>query len=287
MSKLHIYRCSGVVPNLPHIDGEIEMVNKDYSVPVQQNVLPVIDGEIEMVNKDYSVPVQQNKNFDVQFGAAQKDVTRPYEHVNFELTNKVYTMSAEVANDIKQSGWMRNETLRQYLGTSKDGGCAEYFLYTFIPEEDLAKYNAVIYRKRQGQLKTYEYVRELFVGHNYGTEQELVNIIRSGIETTFGMSVEDVLAGIRSGDVKGVGDPFSAAIASIIVAIITLVTAVISGVIKYCQSVKIAKYTAPTFQELEDSTPAATDFTKKTKRNGLLIAAACGIGLLLISKKRK
>lgn len=263
MSKLHIYRCSGVVQNLPHIDGEIEMVNKDYSVPVQQN-----------------------KNFDVQFGAAQKDVTRPYEHVNFELTNKVYTMSAEVATDIKQSGWMRNETLRQYLGTSKDGGCAEYFLYTFIPEEDLAKYNAVIYRKRQGQLKTYEYVRELFVGHNYGTEQELVNIIRSGIETTFGMSVEDVLAGIRSGDVKGVGG-LTAAIASIIVAIITLVTAVISGVIQYCQSVKIAKYTAPTFQELEDSTPAATDFTKKTKRNGLLIAAACGIGLLLIGKKRK
>lgn len=193
-----------------------------------------------------------------------------------------------VESNIRDSGYMRNETLRKYLGTSKDGGCAEYFLYTFIPEEDLAKYNAVIYRKRAGQLKTYEYVRELFVGHNYGTEQDLVNIIRSGIETTFGMSVENVLAGIRSGDIEGIGgDPISAAIASIIVAIITLVTAVISGIIQYCQSVKIAKYTAPTFQELEDSAPADTDFTKKTKRSGLLIAAAAGIGLLLIGKKRK
>lgn len=193
-----------------------------------------------------------------------------------------------VESNIRDSGYMRNEKLRKYLGTSKDGGCAEYFLYTFIPEEDLAKYNAVIYRKRAGQLKTYEYVRELFVGHNYGTEQDLVNIIRSGIETTFGMSVENVLAGIRSGDIEGIGgDPISAAIASIIVAIITLVTAVISGIIQYCQSVKIAKYTAPTFQELEDSAPADTDFTKKTKRSGLLIAAAAGIGLLLIGKKRK
>lgn len=265
MSKrLNIYRCSGVGADLPYIDGEIEMVNKDYSVPVQQG-----------------------KNFDVQFGAAQKGVTLPHEPVKFETSNDVMrSISTEVATDIKLSGWMRNETLRQYLGTSKDGGCAEYFLYTFIPEEDLAKYNAVIYRKRQGQLKTYEYVRELFVGHNYGTEQELVNIIRSGIETTFGMSVEDVLAGIRSGDVKGVGG-LTAAIASIIVAIITLVTAVISGVISYCQSVKIAKYTAPTYQELEDSAPASTDFTKKTKRNGLLIAAFAGIGLLLTGKKRR
>lgn len=205
---------------------------------------------------------------------------------NLEIS-RINEVADYVESNIQDSGYMRNETLRKYLGTSKDGGCAEYFLYTFIPEEDLAKYNAVIYRKRAGQLKTYEYVRELFVGHNYGTEQELVNIIRSGIETTFGMSVEDVLAGIRSGDIKGVGDPISGAIASIIVAIITLVTAVISGIIQYCQSVKIAKYTAPTFQELEDSTPAATDFTKKTKRNGLLIAVAAGIGLLLMGKKRR
>ena len=284
MSKrLKIYRCSGVGANLPVIDGEIEMVNKDYSVPVQKNVLPVIDGEIEMVNKDYSVPVQQNKNFDVQFSAAQKDVTRPYEHVNFELV----TMSAEVANDIKLSGWMRNKALRQYLGASKDGGCAEYFLYIFIPENDLAKYNATIYRKRQGQLKTYEYVRELFVGHGYGTENELLDIIRSGIYDTFGVTVEDVLLDIRNGKGEAIGQLDPVTIAAIISAVVTVVLAVISGVIEYAKSVKVAKYTAPTMQELEDSVPTSTDITGGAKKKGLLWAAVAGAGLLLLGAFKK
>lgn len=42
--------------------------------------------------------------------------------------------SQRVAQNIENSGWMRNETLRKYLGSGKDGGCAEYFLYIFIPD---------------------------------------------------------------------------------------------------------------------------------------------------------
>lgn len=186
-----------------------------------------------------------------------------------------------VFDSIENAGWQRNETLRNYLGTGKDGGCAEYFLYIFIPDEDLAKYNSVIYTKRKTQMKTYLYVRELFVEHGYGTESELLDIIRSGIESTFGMSVETVLASIRGEKREGIGD-LTAAVASVIVAIITLVTTIISGVIAYAQSVKVAKYTAPTFEELEDSAPAPTDFTKKTKNKGLLYAALAGVGLILL-----
>lgn len=186
----------------------------------------------------------------------------------------------KVAQEIEDAGWMRNETLRKYLGTSKDGGCAEYFLYIFIPENELAKYNATIYKKRQGQLKTYAYVRELFVGYNYGTEEQMLDIIRGGIEKTFGAPVETVLYEIRIGKREGVGD--LAAIASIITAIVSLIVAIVSGIIDYCKTVKVAKYTAPTMQEIEDSAPAATDITGGVKKKGLFFTALVGVGLMLI-----
>lgn len=191
-----------------------------------------------------------------------------------------------VASSLENGGWERNEMLRQYLGTSKDGGCAEYFLYTFIPEEDLAQYNAIIYRKRRQQIKTYEYVRELFVGHGYGTEEEMVDIIRNGIEKTFGVPIENVLFEIKTGKRESVGIA-TEVIVAIISAVVTIVLAVISGVISYCQSVKVAKYTAPTFEELEDSAPAPTDFTKNTKRKGLILATLAGFGLIIAGTLKK
>lgn len=193
--------------------------------------------------------------------------------------------SQRVAQNIENSGWMRNETLRKYLGSGKDGGCAEYFLYIFIPDSDLAKYNATIYKKRQQQLKTYAYVRELFVGHDYGTEKEMLDIIRNGIEFTFGSSVESVLEYIRSGKSDGVG-AVTEAVAAIVVAVISAVVAIITGIIQYCQSVKIAKYTAPTMEEVKDSAPAATDFTGTAKKKGLLFAAIAGVALIVFGKLR-
>ena len=193
--------------------------------------------------------------------------------------------SQRVAQNIDDSGWMRNETLRKYLGSGKDGGCAEYFLYIFIPDSELAKYNATIYKKRQQQLKTYAYVRELFVGHDYGTEQEMLDIIRNGIEYTFGNSVESVLEYIRNGKSDGVG-AITEAVAAIIVAVISAVVAIVTGIIQYCQSVKIAKYTAPTMEEVKDSAPAATDFTGDAKKKGLLFAAIAGVALIVFGKLR-
>lgn len=186
-----------------------------------------------------------------------------------------------VAQRIADSGWERDETLRKYLGTSKDGGCAEYFLYTFIPQEELGMYNATIYKKREQQLKTFAYVRELFVGYNYGTEADMKAIIRKGIESTFGAPVEQVLMEIRTGKREGVGIA-TEVIVAIISAVVTIVLAVISGIIEYCKSVKVAQYTAPTYQELEDSMPSATDITGSTKKKGLLYAALAGAAYFLI-----
>lgn len=199
----------------------------------------------------------------------------------------VVSSAQRVSQNIEDSGWQRNETLRKYLGTSKDGGCAEYFLYIFIPDSELAKYNATIVRKRQQQLKTFAYVRELFVGHNYGTEQDMLEIIRKGIESTFSDSVENVLFAIRTGKREGIGEPVSMAVAIIISSVISLVIAVVNGIIQYCQSVKIAKYTAPTFEEIEDSAPASTDFTGTAKKKGLLFAAIAGAALFLIGTFRR
>lgn len=191
------------------------------------------------------------------------------------------TSARKVAQEIEDAGWMRNETLRKYLGTSKDGGCAEYFLYIFIPEGELAKYNSTIYKKRQGQLKTYAYVRELFVGYNYGTEEQMLDIIRGGIEKTFGAPVEVVLDEIRLGKREGVGLAVEAIVA-IIKGVVSIIIAIVNGIIQYCQTVKIAKYTAPTMQEVEDSAPAATDITGGVKKKGLFFTALVGVGLMLI-----
>ena len=195
------------------------------------------------------------------------------------------SQAKRIARQIEDAGWERNEVLRKYLGSSKDGGGAEYFLYIFIPENELSKYNAVVYKKRKQQMKTFAYVRELFVGHNYGTEDEMISIIRNGIETTFGDTVENVLAQIRSGE-RGVGIATEIVVA-IISAVVTIVVAVISGIITYCQNVKIAQYTAPTYQEIEDSVPATTDFLDSGKKKGLLFMLAAGLGLMLFGSFRK
>lgn len=158
------------------------------------------------------------------------------------------SLSHDVESKLSNAGWQESEVLRKYLGGSNNGGCAEYFLYIFIPESDLAKYNEIIYKKRKGQIKTYEYVRELFTSHNYGTEADLMKIIRDGIEETFGSSVEQILSDIRTGSREAIGEPISMAVATIISAVISLVIAVVSGVIAYAQNVKVAKYTAPTFR---------------------------------------
>lgn len=187
---------------------------------------------------------------------------------------------SRVAQSIEDSGWMKNETLRKYLGTSNDGGCAEYFLYIFIPQSELGKYNATIYKKRMMQLKTFAYVRELFVGHNYGTEAEMISIIRKGIESTFGASPESVIEELRLGKRESVGlEP--ATWAAIISAIASIVIAVITGIIQYCQNVNVAKYTAPTNRELEDSVPASTDFLGTSKKKGALLAAIAAAGVLV------
>lgn len=191
-----------------------------------------------------------------------------------------------VAQDLENSGWERNATLRKYLGTSEDGGCAEYFLYIFIPERDLSKYNYTIYKKREQQLKTFDYVKELFVGYNYGTEKDMMDIIRGGIEKTFGASVEVVLDEIRTGKREGVGIATEIVLA-IISAVVSIVIAVVSGIISYCQNVKIAKLTAPSYQDVVDSAPAPDDMGtkgKKTGSKGLLFAALAGAALLVFGK---
>lgn len=187
-----------------------------------------------------------------------------------------------VAENLEDNAWSRNETLRKYLGSSSDGGCAEYFLYIFIPETELSRYNSIIYRKREQQLKTFEYVRELFVGHDYGTEEEMIGIIRNGIEKTLGRSVEDVLASIRNGEQNSVGAPITMAVASIITAVIAAVVSIVLGIIQYCQSVNIAKYTAPSYEEVVDSAPSGDDFTGTTKKKGLLYGAIAGLALLIV-----
>ena len=213
-----------------------------------------------------------------------------YENPGFYLTDQELWASTQVKEDLEMSGWQTNETLRYYLGSSKDGGCAEYFLYIFIPENEVLKYSAAVNRKRPLQLKTYKYVLALFTELGYGTESEMREIIRNGIESAFETSVEDVLDGIRTGKREAIGPVLSSTIiAAIISAVVSVVLAVVTGVIEYCKTKAAAKYTAPTYEELSSSVPEDTDilgYSGKGSNGWLWLAAGVGAVLFFLGKKK-
>ena len=211
-----------------------------------------------------------------------------YEKPEFYLTNQELWVATQVKDDLDMSGWQTNETLRYYLGSSADGGCAEYFLYIFIPDNEVLQYTAAVNRKRPLQLKTYKYVLALFTELGYGTEAEMRNILRAGIEKTFDAPVETVLEEIRLGKREGVGIA-AEVVAAIISAVVTVVLAVISGVISYCINKNAVKYTAPTYEELSSSVPEDTDilgYSRKGSNGWLWLAAGVGAVLFFLGKKK-
>ena len=212
-----------------------------------------------------------------------------YEKPEFYLTNQELWVATQVKEDLDMSGWQTNETLRYYLGSSADGGCAEYFLYIFIPDNEVLQYTSAVNRKRPLQLKTYKYVLALFTELGYGTEAEMRNILRAGIEKTFDAPIETVLEEIKLGKREGVGGGLEApVIAAIISAVVSIVLAVISGVISYCINKNAVKYTAPTYEELSSSVPEDTDilgYSRKGSNGWLWLAAGVGAVLFFLGKK--
>lgn len=191
-------------------------------------------------------------------------------------------------NGISGDDWKENEDLGKYLS---DG--STYFLYTYFTKDQLAKLPRVFTNKKDKQIATYQYCRKLFVDI-YGSEEEMQEIIATGIINRFGDTPEnicaDIVAGKREADSIGLAP-------SVIVAIIGLVGTVLTTLItKICETVAKKnndKYASINQAAVEASMPTEDDYEWKqqtTKAGGswwtYLLLGGAALGLILSNKKR-
>lgn len=203
--------------------------------------------------------------------------------------------------------WEDNMTLKKYL---KDG--AEYFLYTYIPDNELYLYPTAVKNKRVQQLKVRGWIRDVFVPV-YGNEQEMDQIIRSNIVETFNSktvggktvhvsSPEDVLHTLVNGESVSGGVTIAAEIlAAIITAIASVVTTLITSLVMYFSSIKSieiqSKYVVPTEKVIAESVAEAEDWdnvnwgnwgkTSTASSKWLLLLALIPTALMMMKNKKK
>ena len=187
--------------------------------------------------------------------------------------------------------WKDDEELSKYLC---DGGT--YFLYLFFTDAQLRKLpegNRQIFKtKAKGQKQTYDYCKATFVGI-YGSEEEMVEIIRAGIIDRFGDTPENVCQDIVDGkrNIEGVGLA-TEIIVAIIGGLFSLLIAFMQKIIDAVVQKNKDKYAALNQQVIEQSCPNEDDFdgldVPKTQTaglsNGVLIGGAVLAALLLLKQ---
>lgn len=188
--------------------------------------------------------------------------------------------------------WKTNDTLTKYLYKG-----SEYFLYTYIPDSEVSYYSRRIRRKREEQIRTLRYVKDIFIP-NYGTEAELDALIRNGIVDTFNgrkignitvevSSPEEILYILRTTEngLNGVGS-ISAAVASIICAIIAAVVSIVTGLLTYYLEKSKAemrvKYIVPDENVIADSVAEAEDWENISTDTVKTTKASTWMTILLI-----
>ena len=182
--------------------------------------------------------------------------------------------------------WQQNKDLAQYLTKG-----SEYFLYLYFTDEQLSKLPRKFRKKAALQQKTYDYCKALFVDV-YGSEEEMKNIIYTGIVGYFKATPEQVCEKIvKTGSI---GEAITLSAAAIVEIILAVIAAVVTIVKAICQCVKdsnVAKYEAVTAEQIDSSVPNEEDFDGldidglgESSTSYLWIAAAIA-GLVLIFKK--
>lgn len=175
-----------------------------------------------------------------------------------------------------------------YISNSKD-----YFLYLYIPNDDIKNWKPIVAERRAKQQEIYAYcVNCMQPLYGAATQQVLQAQIRKSILETFGTTPEGVIAGMKRGSV-GIGpEPVTLsamAIAAIIVTCIQVVGSIIAAVIACCAQVAAAKYSQPInsstgIPDADDFDAAGWDGTSGKKDNKMMIILAA-IALFLFSKK--
>lgn len=170
--------------------------------------------------------------------------------------------------------YTESELLNKYISEG-----AEYFLYTYIPDSEVAFYPKRIRDKREKQMKVREYVEAQFVPV-YGSRDDFDRFIRQNIVRTINStevdgntiyvdSPEEAIALLRSGVNIGVGELQTAAaliISSVITALLGVVSAVILKYMDIKQQNKLAeiqaKYVVPDEATINSSVPDGSDWSK-------------------------
>lgn len=160
------------------------------------------------------------------------------------------TEQAKAIGDLQAYGIEKDSDLSKYLTQA-----SEYFLYFICLTRDEAYYvSNACGKKWDKQSEIYDYCKKCFVGI-YGDEESMLRIIRTGLYQSFKMSVGRIHDQLLYGD-EAIG--ITAEIATIIVALIGVISSVILAVLSYAEKVTVAKYTQP--ENVQDGIADVSDF---------------------------
>lgn len=199
--------------------------------------------------------------------------------------------------------WKQDKDLGEYLLKG-----SEYFLYLYLTDDQinsLPAKNAKIFRnKKAKQRKTYNYCKSLFIDH-YGSEEEMQDIIYSGIVNYFQATPEDVCELIVKGnfnEVLGIGtEPVMigvltvAEFITVLTACFTFIGGVIAAICSMVAQTNVAKYAALDNEVVNTSIPTDTDYQGLSGRSSVLSAgtskwlllALVGTAAVWFAKKKK
>ena len=193
-----------------------------------------------------------------------------------------------VLNDgkIGATDYSGNKELASYLNNA-----AEYFLYTYADDKQIAKLPLVFKKKRAIQRQVYTYCKNMYVGI-YGSENDMKRVIRSGIIKTLGCTPEKAIESTvitYNQDVSGIGVIAEATltaiklvleIVSIIASIMGMVYMVVKSICDAVAAVEATKQKQIDQDLIAAGNPNPEDYPDNSnkKKNGKYLIA----GLILL-----
>lgn len=210
-----------------------------------------------------------------------------------EAQEKTISELRKAAKRIKGVGeadesWKENADISEYLTNA-----GTYFLYLFFTDDQFEKLPDVIKRKRQYQLRIYNYCKAYFVDI-YGSEEDMMEIIRNGIKKDFHDTPENVCAAIANGKRIDKVGAITWTLSAIVGVIVAVASALVGIVYLICNTVyksKIREYEAIDEAAIKAGCLDSTDYSKydfpvigKESNSKLWLIGAAAVAALLVIK---